>query len=369
MHRILAPLFSLLPIVVLTHCAGRPAEDDLANALEAACADGGCLAPPVPVTTADASAPGDPVAASAPSCSREHGGRTCGPTGKDDCCAVVGQGTARLDRYLITAGRMRAFIEKTQGNVQSFVDTLGDRWRPEWSEDDSLPFDARSALDLLGPQGRKKSCGTGDETGHTYWTPAEGAESSDLDQDTLDEKALNCVPWSLAQALCAYDGGRLATLAELKAAFTNDGTTRFPWGDDALGNLDAPDPGERLNIAFGFATDPLPATYRKRADGSPAGASFFISPPGRFPKGNNRVGVADAAGDLLEWVGDRKRQFVWKADFEHHAKSAASLNFGRWWWDSVLGGPWIWGTNQLFGQAGNDGERNGYYAIGARCAH
>ena len=282
---------------------------------------------------------------------------------------VVPQGTAKLDRYLITARRMRAFIEHTKGDVQSFVGGLGDAWKPGWSEPDSLPFDAASALDLLGPYGLKKSCNTGDDTGHTYWTPADGAESSDLDQDTLDDKALNCVSWPLAQALCAWDGGRLAPLAELEAGFTNNGTTRYPWGNDALGDLDAPDPAARLNIAFGFTTSPLPATFRRRADGTPAGVSFFISPPGRFPKGDNASGVSDSAGDLLEWAGDRVRQFVWKADFEHHAQDAANLNGGSWWWDSVLGGPWIWGTSQLFGQAGNASEKNGYYAIGARCAH
>ena len=48
---------------------------------------------------------------------------------------------------------------------------------------------------------------------------------------------------------------------------------RFPWGNDDLGNLDAPDPGERLNIGFGYETSPLPATYRKRANGLPATAT------------------------------------------------------------------------------------------------
>lgn len=325
----------------------------------------------------------DGKCATAPSCARFHGGRTCGPDGKDDCCAVVQQGSKyKIDKYLVTAGRMRAFIERFQGDIQSYVESLGSRWDPEWADEDSLPYDIASANDLLGPEGYKKSCQNNDVNGHTYWTPPDGNYVSDLDQPTLDDKALNCVPWPLMQALCIWDGGHIATLAALKAGFTNNGTTKYPWGNEALASNDAPDPQDRLNIAFGFETSPLPATYRKRSDGSPAGVSFFISPPGRYPKGNNQAGLADSAGDLLEWVGDELRRFVWKADFEHHALDMAvyQLNKDSWWSEKdKTNNPWIWGEGMLNGNIGckpdkpgatcDRIERNGYYAIGGRCIH
>ncbi len=318
----------------------------------------------------------DGTCASAPSCAKKHGGRTCGPDGNDDCCATVKQGTYTIDKYMVTAGRMRAFVERFDGNIRGFIDGLpAGRWNESWNDDDAIPTDMASADVVLGPS-MKKACTQGDNTGHTYWTPKTEDDYSDFDREVLDEKALNCVPWVMLQALCAFDGGHLATLDELKAAFTNGGTTRYPWGDDDLESVSRPDPQGRLNLEGGFATAPLPATYRKNGSGQPAEVSFLIAPPGRFPKGNNQAGIADSAGNLLEFVGDRPRQFVWKADFEHHAANAASFNGGYFWMEqrnhSPLGvgqGPWIWGDGQLYGNAGTTAERNGYYAVGGRCAH
>jgi formylglycine-generating enzyme required for sulfatase activity len=323
--------------------------------------------------------------ATAPSCTRGLGGRSCGADGNDDCCAVIQQGDYKIDKYLITAGRMRAFIERFDGNVQGFIDGLpAGKWDPSWTEDGSIPTTAESANVALGPA-QKKSCQQGDFNGHTYWTPPTDTDKSDFDQTALDPKALNCVSWQLLQALCIFDGGHLATLDELRAAFTNGSTTAFPWGDDALANIDAPDPDGKLNIAFAYATSPIPGTLTHTDNnGKPTETPFFISPPGVFPKGNNKVGIADAAGNLLEWVGDQRRQFVWKADFEHHAKDAAQIinHDGKTFWSEkdttpIIGtnGPWIWGANMLAGNAGSDGtgnkpdERFGYYAIGGRCAH
>ena len=313
--------------------------------------------------------------ASAPSCAQKHGGSTCGPDGKSDCCAVATQGNVKLGKYMITAGRMRSFIDKVNGDVAGFVKGLGaDKWKAEWTSD-ALPTDRASADVALGPAG-KKACEQGDFTGHTYWTPKTDGDFSDFDQATLDEKALNCVPWPLAQALCAFDGGHLATVKDLRAAFTNDDTTKFPWGDEGL-DADAPDPGERLNIEFGFVTDNAPANPAHAKNGQPVEVSFFIAPPGRFPKGDNRSGIADAAGNLLEWVGDGPRQFVWKADFEHHGANAVTfngLNGKSIWMDKETtfglstGAPWTWGTSQLAGNAGTAAQKDGYYAIGGRCA-
>lgn len=326
-----------------------------------------------PGKTAGAGATTGTRTASAPSCETDHGGNTCGPNGDQDCCAIAQQGDAKIGKYMVTAGRMRAFIGKVNGDVASFVKTLPDgKWDASWPTD-ALPSDVDSANAALGPE-NKKACEQGSFTGHTYWTPKTDDDFSDFDQATLDEKALNCVPWELMQALCAFDGGHIATVAELKSAFTNGGATRYPWGDENLPSLDAPDPQDRLNLEGAFNTDPLPANFRPRDDGSgfPAEISFLIAPPGRFPNGDNQVGIADSAGNLLEWAGDRPRQFIWKGDFEDHAKDAATFDGGYIWMDTQpfpLGfGAWIWGQSQLFGNAGNADQKDGYYAIGGRCA-
>jgi formylglycine-generating enzyme required for sulfatase activity len=352
------------------------------------CEEGVCAVQPSTTTTTTGGAPeckahsdcktgcgDDGKCASAPSCTQAHGGRSCGADGNDDCCAVAKQGAFTVDKYLITAGRMRAFVDRFDGNIKGFVDSLpAEKWKASWSNPDAIPSDRESANVVLGPAG-KKACNQGAFTGHTYWTPKTDDDFSDFDQATLDEKALNCVPWAMLQALCAWDGGHLATMSELKAAFTNDGTTKYPWGNEDLASASRPDAEERLNLEAAYRTPTVPASFRKNENGDPSEVSFLISPPGRFPKGNNKAGIADSAGNLLEWVGDQERQFVWKGDFEHHAANAATFN-GYIWWEarnnSPLGvgrGSWIWGESQLYGNAGSSNEKHGYYSIGGRCAH
>lgn len=338
-------------------------------------ADPGASAPerrPVGADRADPVPP--PVTRSAPSCARERGGATCGASGTDDCCAVADQGTRRIGKYMVTAGRMRTFVEAVGGNVRAFVGALpAGAWDASWTDLEALPTDRASADVVLGAAG-KKSCAQGNYTGHTYWTPPETWDYSDYDRDTLDDKALNCVPWPMLQALCAFDGGHLATVADLRAAYTNDGTTTYPWGNEALASVSVPDPKGRLNLEGAYQTPVRPAAFRRTESGEPAEASYRIAPPGRFPAGTNRAGIADAAGNLLEWVGDAPRQFLWKGDFEHHAANAEQLH-GDMWWERrdgkpiVVGfGPFLWGEGQMFGNVGTDAERHGYYAIGGRCA-
>lgn len=371
----------LATMAMVVGCVHAPAEIDVGqNGGTTDTGHASSSSSPSAASSSTETNPGDdngaPIQALAPSCSRIHGGQTCGADGKEDCCTTAKQGSFEIDKYLITAGRMRAFVEHTKGNIRGFVSNLPrEKWKAAWTDDDALPTDLESANVALGPD-KKKACNQGAHTGHTYWTPKTDYDFSDFDQQTLDEKALNCVPWAMLQALCVWDGGHLATMSELRAAFTNGNTTKYPWGDDDLESTTRPDPQNRLNIEASFQTSPLPTTFRKDESGNPLEVSFLISPPGRHPKGNNKVGIADAAGNLLEWVGDEERQFVWKADFEHHASNAATFNGGYIWWErrahspiGVGSGAWIWGEGQLYGNAGNASEKNGYYTIGGRCGY
>lgn len=303
---------------------------------------------------------------SAPSCAKKHGGRTCGPNGDEDCCVEAQQASLTIDKYLITAGRMRTFIEHFEGNIRGFVATLpAGEWNDAWNY--GLPTDLASANTLMGGYANKRSCVPGDSTGRTYWTPKTNDDYSDFSQDVLDEKALNCVPWPMLKALCAWDGKHLALAEELRAAFTNGGRTSYPWGD---GSYNPSQPDERLNAQYNHTT-PLPAEHRTLSSGAPADAAFFVSPPGRYPKGNNAVGIADMAGNLLEFTGDEDRRFVWKGSWEQHGAYAANLLnvlSGRSIWSDGNRRPWIWGNGDGGGTFGNSQEKNGYYAIGGRCA-
>lgn len=308
----------------------------------------------------------DSLCVDAPSCTGHFGGDTCGAgeTGApgaqhESCCARVAVtdrpdeegGAFWIDKYLVTAGRMRAFVERWGGDLKAWAATSPPGWDDAWT--DALPGSAEEALWALGP-GNKRGCSVQDDGGRTYWQPpvdGDDAEVSDFGKDVLDEKALNCVPWHLAQALCVSDGGRLASNAEIAWVFENrgrdEGPTEFPWGFRDASGYDASSQDERLAHRYNYATpNPPPSMRLSSYQGTayPLDKAFYIAPPGRFPMGANMHGVEDAAGNLLVWVSDEPRHFTWTMSWEEHPKN---LTPERW---------------------KNPEGPDGYYAIGARCA-
>jgi hypothetical protein len=236
-------------------------------------------------------------------------------------------------------------------------------WKPSWNQ--LVPSNIDEANTILGPywagapndpngDWSKYSCQSGDQTGHTYWIPG---DDSDFTQAELDPKALNCVGWHMANAFCQWEGGRLPTPDEVQAAFTNGGSTKYPWGNTKPvgGDDDEKDPKQdpHFNHAYGYN---YPQTDNVRYDryGDALDAAIHVSPPGRYARGNNQSGIADLAGDLLPYVWDdssgsvAETGFVWTFSWEAHGL----------WWNTTT-----WGKQQ------NPGEPNGYYAIGFRCAH
>jgi hypothetical protein len=314
----------------------------------------------------------DGTCAARASCTQLEGGQTCGAdesmTKQNDCCESAKVGSATVDKYLITAGRMRAFLTRLDGKVRDWAAALPkDRWNQGHTTQlpnsmDGEPGDGENANSQLGPFFGKRSCQTGSHTGHTFWTPQQYGDTKDFSREVLDTKALNCVPWWLAAALCAFDGGHLITEAELKAAYTNAGSSTYPWG--ARGSYTSSAQNDFAIQEFVYATP-----------GSEPGANGYldaaghIAPPGRRPDGYNKTGHTDLVGNLLEWVGDSERQFVWKGSFERHAFEADKIlppinndpylarnpqTFMKWYWHTI-GAP--------------DGNPNGYYALGGRCAY
>ena len=306
------------------------------------------------------------------SCTQLAGGQTCGPEDslerQRDCCEDAAVGSSRVDRYLVTAGRMRAFLARVDGHVRDWAAKLpADRWDQAYTPMlpntiDGPADDGNSAHTQLGPWWHKRSCETGYHTGHTYWTPPAYGDEKDFSQAVLDTKALNCVPWWLLAALCAFDGGHLATEAELRAAFTNGGTTAYPWG--SRGDYRADAWSDRAVQEFSYETN---APARRDAWGF-LDVAANIAPPGRRPRGNSATGHADLVGNLLEWVGDAQGRFVWKGSFERHAAEADRLappvDEQPYMAVKPDGAPWLWQE-----VAAPDQNPNGYYAIGGRCAH
>lgn len=299
------------------------------------------------------------------SCTGHHGGDTCGegetgtPGAKhESCCARVkvdrpaSQGGAfSLDKYHVTAGRMRAFVERWNGDLKAWAATSPKGWDDAWTR--LLPSSMDEAHFALGPR-QKRGCDVKNQGGRTYFQPpvdGDAAEASDFSKDVLDEKVLNCVPWHLAQALCVSDGGRLANSSEIAWEFegrgAQGGAKQYPWQwrDTSAYNPNAGD--DRLAHNYSYATPSPPASMRLVGSGAnayPLDHAFYLAPPGRHPKGASLNGAADMAGNVLTWVDDGAKKFVWTMSWEKHNKNLTATTWNQ-----------------------SDGP-DGYYAIGARCA-
>ncbi len=229
------------------------------------------------------------------SCTAHYGGDTCGTGGAggvgdaqwESCCltapVTVGGTTTQLEKYKVTAGRMRTFLETIGGNVRGFaqsaraagqlpalptdaahsvLEAAWDAYLPTSMEGNTnageisdctyydtsgsgckanttIPGLYTSAYRHVGGtifrnnSQSEQGCSVGSPGTHTYWMSDEiqsdyfGDIPFEQDQTVLDTKPLQCVDYLVGQAFCVWDGGRLETQAEWLAAF---GSTAQPWG-------------------------------------------------------------------------------------------------------------------------------------------
>lgn len=227
---------------------------------------------------------------------------TCGNTGDQNCCAadvvakhalfrdfdastesdgsvfVSGGGLApanvsdfRLDRYEVTVGRFRAFIEGYPQNLPAAGAGKNDNdledqgWDASWRTTATMPENGDALAKAL-------ECNAAFQT----WS---GSTANDL-------KPINCITWFEAQAFCIWDGGRLPTEAEWMAAAVATDARVFPWGA-TLPSRDGDAGGP--HASFGC----LPSCSFEN-----------IKAVGSFPLGAGQYGSRDLAGNLHEWVVD-----------------------------------------------------------------
>jgi formylglycine-generating enzyme required for sulfatase activity len=275
------------------------------------------------------------------SCTQLNGGRTCGKgevgqagAEHESCCGALtipGRGT-KLDKYKITAGRMRAFVERTNGNVLGWYEAnkgnLSSTQRNQiepykgYLPSDKLSYPYGTDYQLGGTSilpkrpSDSQGCFVGNGGNpaygsHTYWNGALEQEDRGFDQAFLDRLPLNCVTYPMVAAFCAWDGGRVETMDEHQAAY---GGSTYPWGAaPAAGGYAVVNGTWQL---YGPATaptgacpscDPNRANWRNNYQ-FPAGGNaakpwdyaYWMSPPGRFPAGAAPGGHADMAGNLME---------------------------------------------------------------------
>lgn len=232
---------------------------------------------------------------------------TCGPNADEDCCSTalpIPGGTFyrsydvaadgmypstsypatvsafQLDRFEVTVGRFRKFIESGGGTRARplFVGAGARRlngadgqggWDASWNA--SLAADTNALAAALKCDGSFQT-----------WTDAPGAN---------EELPINCVTWYEAFAFCAWDGGFLPTEAEWNfAAAGGDEQRAYPWSSPASAMTIDCSYANYGGSSFPMTACTVPGAGAPRRIGS--------------PNGDGRWGQTDLAGNAFEWTLD-----------------------------------------------------------------
>ncbi|MGK3992041.1 formylglycine-generating enzyme family protein [Sorangium sp. So ce1024] len=276
----------------------------------------------------------------------------CGPAGGESCCATaqaVPGGTFNrsndpkypatvssflLDRFEVTVGRFRKFVEAYPGSkpgagAGAHPSIEGSGWDADWTI--SLPAGVPELMASV-------NC---DATLQT-WTDEAGAN---------EQLPMNCLTWEVAFAFCAWDGGRLPTEAEWNYAAAGGREQReYPWSTPASSTT----------------IDGSHAVYGCAGDGSTSSSCTFsdIQVVGsRSPKGDGKWGHADLSGNLGEWVLDWYATPYWPGECNDCANLVVAS------YQVFRGGGWNRDASALLSSRRDAGQRRlpGSY-VGARCA-
>jgi len=244
-----------------------------------------------PIATDSASGGSDSATQGAPPASCVALANDCGSTANDNCCSslpvpggafarsydvaadamypdatyIASVGDFALDKYKVTVGRFRAFVQAAQG-TQANPPQAGagahpllanSGWSTSWNamlRADTATLESAFVCDAGGT-----------------WTPMAGSQ---------ENLPMTCVSWYEATAFCGWDGGFLPTEAEWNFAAAGGGEQRaYPWSSP---------PGS-------LAIDAMHASYS--AEGT-------VIPVGNRPAGDGRFGQSDLAGNVWEWTLD-----------------------------------------------------------------
>jgi formylglycine-generating enzyme required for sulfatase activity len=235
----------------------------------------------------------------------------------------------RLDKYEITVGRFRRFVEAYNGppapNAGAHPLIPNSGWQTTWN--------SAIAADRTALRAAIQEAGCAPFT----WTDQPG---------TNEPLPLNCMTWYQAFAFCAWDGGRLPTEAEFEYAASGGSEQRlYPWG------MDAPD---RLLAVYD-------CTHNQSSSGDCSLSD--IGPVGATPGGNGRWGHSDLGGSMWEWLLDLTAPYPPTCD------NCANLTAGTS--RMLRGGSWTSTAPYLRAAARTNGGGMGGAHVrdsGARCA-
>ena len=283
--------------------------------------------------------------------------KTCGPNADEDCCStaepipggtffrsydVAGDGMYPstsypatvspfvLDRFEVTVGRFRQFIEANRGTQANpppagagarrlnGADGQGG-WEESWNT--NLTTDVTALVAAV-------KCNS-----YASWTDLPG---------TNETLPINCVTWYEAFAFCTWDGGFLSSEAEWNFAAAGGSEQRtYPWS--------LPPATATVDCSF--------ANYSADCVNPPNGA---VNRVGReSPKGDGKWKQADFGGNVWEWTLDS-----YQSTYINPCDDCAELE------DAALR---VFRGGSFFGGSLRTGERGGFSAtrrvgnVGVRC--
>jgi len=230
----------------------------------------------------------------------------CGASATDNCCQspevpagtfsrnydVVGDDLSntpdfpatisafRLDKYDVTVGRFRIFVNAGQGTrakppaagAGAHASIPGSGWDSSWNP--SLPADTLALKAAV-------KC----DTRYQTWIDAATAANERL--------PMNCITWYEAMAFCIWDGGYLPTEAEWDYAAAGGNEQRaYPWS--------AP-PNDTSIDSTRTSYGDGPHCY---GNGNPDCVFSDILEVGVRPAGDSRWGQSDFGGNVFNWTLD-----------------------------------------------------------------
>ncbi len=188
----------------------------------------------------------------------------------------------RLDRYDVTVGRFRKFVNAWNGGA-GYLPPAGSGKHAHLNSGRGLALAVGSGVmyepgwvasddSNVAPTATNLSC----MTGYPTWTQAVGGN---------EQYPIDCVTWAEAYAFCIWDGGFLPSESEWEYAAAGGNQQReYPWGSSNPGTGDAY------------------AVYSCHYTG--LGGGCGIAPVGTSEQGVARWDQLDLAGNLNEWVLD-----------------------------------------------------------------
>lgn len=234
-------------------------------------------------------------------------GSNCGLAHSDDCCSTlpVTGGTFNrlndasypatvsnfyLDKYQVTVGRFRRYIEQTGGPTQANPPPVGTGAHPRIA---NSGWDPAWNTQLTADTAALKAALICDAYGWPDWSDTPGSK---------ERKPIVCATWLELFGFCAWDGGRLPTQAEMNYASAGGNEQRYyPWVSTAVEQISI-NQGSWCCQGDGSVAGECHTTY-------PSGAAYpcaqsDLTEVGSFPAGVGKWGQLDLAGNAYKITRD-----------------------------------------------------------------